>query len=719
MYNVDLKNIVPSGDLTCLFANATLDESNLWHKRLGHINFKTVNKLVKGDLVRGLPSKVFKKNHTCFACKKGKQHRASCKTNLISSVSQPLQRLHMDLFGPTFVKSLNKKSYYLVVTDDYIRFTWVFFLATKDETTPIINTFITGIENQLSLKVKIIRSDNGTEFKNNDLNQFCGMKGVKREFSVPRTSQQNGIAERKNRTLIKVARTMLADSFLPIPFWAEAVNTACYVKNRLLQGNQSSPSAGVQEQFDATKAGEENVQQYVLFSLWSSGSKNPQNTDDDAAFGGKKPEFKGKKPKVHVSPSSSTQTKKHDDKTKREAKGKSLVELSIGYRNLSAKFEDFSDNNINEVNAVDSLVLAVGQISTNSTNTFSTAGPFNTVVSPTHGKSSYVDTSQYPDDLNIPELEDITYSNDEEDVGAEADFTNIEITKIVSPLPTTRVHKDHPVTRIIGDLYSATQTRNEPKRVNQALKDPSWIEAMQEELLQFKIQKVCVLVDLPNGKRAIGTKWVFRNKKDERGIVVRNKAQLIPQGHTQEEGIDYEEVFAPVARIEAIRLFLAYASFMGFMVYQMDVKSAFLYGTIKEKVYVCQPLGFEDPDYSDKVYKVVKALYGLHQAPRACQDKYVAEILRKFGLTDGKLASTPTDTEKPLLKDPDVCACARFQVTPKASHLHAVKRIFRLISWQCKKQTFVATLSTEAKYVAAASFCAQVLWIQNQLLDYG
>nr|GEZ99541.1 putative ribonuclease H-like domain-containing protein [Tanacetum cinerariifolium] len=234
MYNVDLKNIVPSGYLTCLFAKATFDESNLWHRRMGHINFKTINKLVKGNLVRGFPSKVFENNHTCVACKKGKQHRVSCKTKPISSVSQPLQRLHMDLFGPTFVKILNKKSYYLVVTDDYSRFTWVFFLATKDETSPILMTFITGIENQLSLKVKIIRSDNGTEFKNNDLNQFCGIKWIKREFSVPRTPQQNRIAKRKNKILIEATRTMLADLLLRILFWAEAVNTACYVQIRVL-----------------------------------------------------------------------------------------------------------------------------------------------------------------------------------------------------------------------------------------------------------------------------------------------------------------------------------------------------------------------------------------------------------------------------------------------------------------------------------------------------
>nr|GEY44571.1 hypothetical protein [Tanacetum cinerariifolium] len=372
--------------------------------------------------------------------------------------------------------------------------------------------------------------------------------------------------------------------------------------------------------------------------------------------------------------------------------------------------------------------------------------------------------------------EDITYSDDKNDVGAEADFNNLETSITVSPIPTTRIHKDHHVSQIIGDLSSTNPTRSmtrvvkdqgglsqmfnddfhtcmfacflsqeEPKRVHQALKDPIWIEAMHEELLEFKMQKFWVLVDLPHGKRAIGTKWVFRNKKDERGIVVRNKARFVAQGHIQEEGINYEEVFAPVARIEAIRLVLAYASFMGFMVYQMDVKSAFLYGTIEEEFYVCQPPGFEDPNHPDKVYKVVKALYGLHQAPRAwyetlanyllengflkrqdrsntiyqevkqkkdgifiSQDKYVAEILRKFRLTKGKSASTPIDTEKSLLKDTngeDVDVHTYRSMIGSLMYLTSSRPD---ILFACKKQTVVATLSTEAEYVAAASCYAQV-----------
>ncbi|GJZ73980.1 putative ribonuclease H-like domain-containing protein [Tanacetum coccineum] len=303
----------------------------------------------------------------------------------------------------------------------------------------------------------------------------------------------------------------------------------------------------------------------------------------------------------------------------------------------------------------------------NNTNNVNTAGiEVNAVSSNTSIK--------LPNDPNMPELEDIVYSDDYEDVGAEADMNNLNTFMPVSPIPTTRIHKDHLVEKIIGDLNSAPQTRRmtmnleehglfssvqqrtnhkdfqnclfacflsqeEPKKVIHALKDPSKIEAMEEELLQFKVQEVWTLVDLLNRKRAIGTIWVFRNKKDERGIMIKNKARLVAQGYTQEEGIDYDEVFAPIARTEAIRLFLAYASYKDFVVYQMDVKSAFLYGKIEEEVYVCQPPGFEDPDFPDRVYKVEKALYGLHQAPIAWYET-LSTYLSDNGFQRGKIDKT-------------------------------------------------------------------------------
>ncbi|GKE75610.1 putative ribonuclease H-like domain-containing protein, partial [Tanacetum coccineum] len=228
-------------------------------------------------------------------------------------------------------------------------------------------------------------------------------------------------------------------------------------------------------------------------------------------------------------------------------------------------------------------------------------------------------------------------SNEEDDTKEEpeVDLGNITNSYIVPTTPNTRIHKDHPIDNVIGEVQSII----EPTSIAKALSDSSRVEAMQEELLQLKLQQVWILVDLPHGKKAIRTKWVFKNKKDERGIVIRNKARLVAQGYRQEKCIDYEEVFALVARIEAIRLFLAYASFMGFLVYQMDVKSAFLYGTIEEEIYVTQPPGFQDPDYPDKVNKVVKALYGLHQAPRAWYET-LANYLLGNGFKRGEIDQT-------------------------------------------------------------------------------
>ncbi|GJS45557.1 putative ribonuclease H-like domain-containing protein [Tanacetum coccineum] len=577
-----------SGGVTCLVAKATKDEAVLWHRRLGHVNFKNINKLVQGNLVRGLPSKTFKLDHSCLACRKGKQHRASCKKIEERTVREPLELLHMDLFGPVSVESVNRKKYCLVVTDDCSKFSWVFFLAYKDETYDMLHDLIVGLENKLRHKVKTIRCDHGTEFKNQLMNEFCAKKGIKREYSIARTPQQNGVAERKNRTLIEAARTMLADSLLPIQFWAEAVNTACY--------------------------------QFIVHVKHSCSSA--------LAFRG-----------------TESLAKLHNDAQR-------------------TAFEEEKKR----------IALAKEKECANSTFTLSTAKtpPQSTGNTPTDS-----DDDVPKDGVFSTNSFDAEHTDTEED-GA-PDYNNMDHTIDVSSTPTHRIHKIHPQSQIIGKSTAGVQTRRklkestsnqhqallsfiykqnrtnhkdqqtclfacflsqeEPKKVSQALADESWVEAMQEELLQFKLQDVWVLCDLPDGKRVIGTKWVFRNKRDERGTIIKNKARLVAQGYRQEEGVDYDEVFAPVARIEAIRLFLAFASFMGFTVYQMDVKSAFLYGNITEEVYVKQPPGFEDPTHPNKVYRVVKALYGLHQAPRAWYER-LSTFLLKHGYRRGAIDKT-------------------------------------------------------------------------------
>ncbi|GJY64684.1 putative ribonuclease H-like domain-containing protein [Tanacetum coccineum] len=750
MYCFDLQNIVPTGDLTCLFAKASSDESNLWHRRLGHVNFKTMNKLVKGNLVRGLPSKLFENDHSCVACQKGKQHKATCKAKLVSSISQPLQILHMDLFGPTSVLSLNHKKYCLVVTDDFSRFSWVFFMATKDETSGILKKFITEIENQVNHKVKVIRCDNGTEFKNKEMNDFCANKGIRREFSNARTPQQNGVAERKNRTLIEAARTMLADSLLPVIFWAEAVNTACYVLNRVLVTktqnktpyeliNGRTPLLSFMRPFGCPvtilntldplgkfegKADEGFLVGYSIhskaFRVYNTRTRHVEE-NLHVTFLENKPNMQGEGPEwlfdldyltnsmnykpvvaenranniagsKEANDSASLKTtvdaehaqedttsdqpfvllplwpfnspfssKSSADKEVIDAGKKTVQEPASEndqvFLDELARLQNQEKEACDAADAADVIRRAFeqkcydqgGAPISSSTKTFSVVHtPVNTAddeipelveINNDHNYGIFTHSSY--DDENWDFQDDMVE-------GAVADNNNMDTSNVVSSIPTTRVHSFHPKTQIISDPSSAVQTRSKvktrtgehafvsyiqkqqrtnhkdfqhclfacflsqikPKKISEALDDESWIEAMQEELLQFKIQKVWVLVDLPYGKKAIGTKWVYRNKKDERGVVVRNKARLVAQGHRQEEGIDYDEVFAPVARIEAIRIFLAFASFMGFIVYQMDVKSTFLYGTIEEEVYVSQPPGFVDPKFPNKVYKVQKVCIG-------------------------------------------------------------------------------------------------------------
>ncbi|GJZ51246.1 putative ribonuclease H-like domain-containing protein [Tanacetum coccineum] len=647
MYSFNMHNIVPKENLTCLAAKATSDESMLWHRRLGHINFKNINKLAKDNLVRDLPSKRFENDQTCVACLKGKQHKASCKPKTFSSITKPLFMLHMDLFGPTFVSSLMHKKYCLVVTDDYSRFSWVFFLATKDETSEILKNFIREIENLVDQKVKIIRSDNGTEFKNKVMDEFCREKGIKREYSVARTPQQNGVAERKNRTLIEAARTMLADSKLPTTFWAEAVSTACYVQNRVLVVKPHNktpyelfrgfkPTIGFMKPFGCHVTilntldhlgkfdGKSDNGFFVGYSLNSKAFRvyntRTRKVQENlhVRFLENKPMLEGNGPKWLFDIDSLTQsmnyvpvdagtfsndyagTQEVSDSSISSQQDQADQECVVMLIWMDASYFDFhskdkgdavprsvanDENEDIEKSNDDSSLKDDGtvdpQVNTASPDINAGSAEVSTVFPEVNTATPEVVIGPSLSSKDI-QVESLNYLDDQG-----VDLGNIPNSYGIPSTPNTRVHKDHPLEHVIGDVQSSVQTRNMStsyseqgflsvvyeEKTHQDLHTCLFVEAMQEELLQFKLQKVWILVDSP-------------------------------KGYTQEEGIDYDEVFAPVAWIEAIRMFFAYASYMGFMVYQMDVKSAFLYSQIEEEVYVCQPPGFEDPDHPNKVYKI-------------------------------------------------------------------------------------------------------------------
>ncbi|GJR87371.1 putative ribonuclease H-like domain-containing protein [Tanacetum coccineum] len=637
-------------------------------KRLGHVNFKTMNKLVKGNLVRGLPSKLFENDHSCVACQKGKQHKATYKAKLVSSISQPLQILHMDLFGPTSVLSLNHKKYCLVVTDDF-------------------------------------------KFKNKEMNDFCANKGIRREFSNARTPQQNGVAKRKNKTLIEAARTMLADSLLLVIFWAEAVNTACYVLNRF-EGKAdegflvgySIHSKAFRVYNTRTRHVEENLHVTFLENKPNMQGEGPEwlfNLDYLTNSMNYKPVV------TENRANNTTSSKEANDsaglKTRvdaEHAKEDTTFAQPFVLLPLWPSNSLFSSKSSAENEVIDAGKKTVQELTSENDQVFLDELTRGAPISSSTKTFSVVHTLVNTADDEIPELVEInndynygifTHSSyddknwdfqDDMVEGAVADNNNIDTSNVFSSIPT--------------------------------LEFIPFIKKLKllEELLQFKIQKVWVLVDLLYGKKAIGTKWVYKNKKDERGVVVKNKARLVTQGHRQKEGIDYDEKAlyglhqAPKAWYATLSTFL--------------LKSGYRRGTIDKTLFI-------NKDMKDIMLVQVKQKKdGIFLS----QDKYVAEILKKFDFENVKTASTPIETQKPLVKDEEAADVDvhlyRFQVTPKTSHLNAVKRIFRYLKgqpklglWYPKESSFdlvaysdsdyaCANLdrkSTTGEYVAAAHYC--------------
>nr|GEU65857.1 hypothetical protein [Tanacetum cinerariifolium] len=673
-------------------------------------------------LVRGLPKLKFEKDHLCSACEMVKSKKKSHKPKSKDTNQEKLYLLHMDLCGPMRVKSVNGKKYILVIVDDYSRFIWVKCLRSKDEAPDFIIKFLKMIQVRLKVPVRRIRTDNGTEFVNQTLREYYKQVGIFHETSVARSPQQNGVVERRNHTLIKAICTMLIYAQDPLFLWAEAVATA---------------NTGIFIGYAPTKK---------AFRIYNKSIRRIVETihvdvDELMAMAS---EQHSSGPALHeMTPStiSSGLVLKSTSSTPFVPPSRNEWDLL---------FQPLFDELLTSPPSVDppdpKVIALINEVVAPEL-AESTDSPSSTTVNqdaPSPSKSQTPTKTQPP---IIP--------NDVEEGNHDIEVAHMGN----DPLFGMPIPEDHPLNNIIGQLarpvsirlqlheqalfcyYDAFLTSMEPKTYKDALTQSCWIEALQEELNKFEHLEVWELVPRPDKVMVITLKWIYKVKLDELGGILKNKAHLVARGYRQEEGIDFEESFALVARLKAIRIFLAYATHKNMVVYQMDVKTAFLNGNLREEVYISQPDEFVDPDNPNHVYKLKKALYGLKQAPRACprgifinQLKYALESLKKYGLESCDLVDTPMVEKSNLDEDkegkaidpshyrgmigtllyltasrPDLqfalCMCARYQARPTKKHLHAVKSIFRYLRgtvnrglWYSKDSSIPLTAFADADY---------------------
>ncbi|GKA56244.1 retrovirus-related pol polyprotein from transposon TNT 1-94, partial [Tanacetum coccineum] len=641
LYTISIFDMAASSPV-CLMSKATSTKSWLWHRRLSHLNFGTINDLTRLDLVDGLPKFKYGKDHLCSACERGKSKKASHPPKLVPSDHSKLELLHMDLCGPMRVASINGKKYILVIVDDFSRYTWVYFLRSKDETPEIIKKFIAQAQLNYKAKVCKIRTDNGTEFKNTSLKAHYEKLGIMQQFSIARTPQQNGVVERRNRTLVEAARTMLIFSRLPEFLWAEAVATACFTQNRSIIHTRYNKTP-----YELLRGRKPNIAYFHVFGSLCY----PINDRDDL----------GKmKPKADIGvfigySETSTGFRIYNRHTKMimetiHVKFDELTAMASEHDCLEPELQRFNNQN----SSADTMNTPSKEDLDNLFDSPSTSS----IIVDTHEAPPVVTTSdEQTSPISLTEADEFN----QEDT---ADFDDSEVC-----------------------MYALTISTIEPKNIKEAMADHSWIESMQDELNQFERLQVWELVPRPEGKSIIALKWLWKNKCDAKNIMVRNKTPgLWLKGYKQEEGIDFKESFALVARLEVVRIF---------------------------------------PDPSS----VENALYGLMQA-RSCiwYDKlssFLIEhgfikpveqtlLLATFVCARFKLVLTVQKNSRTVKSDLSGC---KDDCKSTSVGLQFLGR--KLVSWSSKKQDCTAMSTAEAEYVSLSACCAQVIWMRTQLLDYG
>ncbi|GJT65378.1 retrovirus-related pol polyprotein from transposon TNT 1-94 [Tanacetum coccineum] len=506
LYSISLQDSTTPNPI-CLMAKATSSQAWLWHRRLSHLNFDTINLLSKNNIVNGLPKLKFVKDHLCSSCELGKAKRKSFHTKTTPSSKRRLQLLHMDLCGPMRVESINGKKYVLVIVDDYSRYTWTHFLRSKDETPGVLIDFLTLVQRGLHAQVTTVRTDKGTEFLNKTLHAYFTKEGIRHKTSTARTPEQNGVVERQNHTLVEAARIMLSAAKVPLFFWAKAIATACFTQNRslVIPRHEKTP-------YHIINARKPSVKFFHIFGSLCYIVRDGKNLD------------------------------------KMKEKGDACI--FVGYSTQSKDYRVFNKRTSLIVETIHVNFDELPQMASD-----------HVISNPEQGETS----SRYVDSSNMHTF----YQHHPS---------------------AQRWTKDHPLEQVIGNpsqsvrtrrqletdgemcMFALTVSRIEPKNIKESMVDYAWIESMQEELHQFDRLDVWELVDIPT----------------------------FAKGYAQKEGIDFEEHLPPLL-VEAVRLFIAYAAHKSFTVYQMDVKTTFLYRPLKEEVYVNQPDGFVDPIHLPKL----------------------------------------------------------------------------------------------------------------------
>ncbi|GJS54680.1 zinc finger, CCHC-type containing protein [Tanacetum coccineum] len=575
---------------------ASQEEVWLWHKRMGHVNFTSMKEMADKGIVSGLPSIEIPKQ-ICEACMKGKQARAPFPNQASFRAKKRLELVHGDLCGPITPPTPAGNRYFMLLVDDFSRVMWVYLLKTKDEALRTFETYRNLVESETGEKIKMLRTDRGGEFMSKNFTEYCNRTGLKRHYTAPYSPQQNGVVERRNRTVMEMVRSSMKYMCVPDVLWGEAVNHAVYVLNRL-----------------ATKA----LDSCTPYEKWT----------------GRKPEvshFRVFGCVAHVKVTRG-HLKKLDDRSmkmvhlgcEKGSKAYRLVDPCTGLIQVSRDvvFEEESAwawNNGDKIGPTHARFTISGEnpidVQEEPMNEIPTP-PIEEPRSPFTQNTQQVSMSE----PHTPLLSPVTENDQDETPSSASSSTGGGAPKKY---------------RLLSDIYANCEELHlayddeEPTSYEEASKSKQWVEAMRSEIAAIEKNKTWFLSDLPPNRKPIGLKWVFKVKRDPAGKIVKYKARLVAKGYVQKQGIDFDEVFAPVARIETIRIILALAGSYGWVVHHLDVKSAFLNGTLDEEVYVTQPIGFEKKNNSNKVYRLVKALYGLRQAPRAWNsrlDKHLKEI---------------------------------------------------------------------------------------------